>query len=404
MASPDHINLNNLATDLEYLIRSGGTYDLAPNLGADVLDRIEAFLARFIVYPNEWTRHAHALWIAHCWLMDCWYYTPRLLLVSPEPNCGKGTAFRLTKLLVPRPETIGDMSVAAFYSTIDEALEEYGARPTILYDQIDTVFGPQAGRGNAELRNLIDIGFDRSMTRRRKMGKRVTRFSPFAALGMTGAMALFDVPSDIRSRSVVIQMQRKAPPERLGRRDKWLEAQAAPLRDLLQMWIEFIHEHAFEYLPEVPEGVSERDADMWEPLLAVAELAGGHWPETARAAAVTSVTSVTSTEPSEGILLLGEIQAIFDRRKCAKIFTNDLLAGLRSTGLFRWTNKGPIPAALELRKRLIAYGVDPPKDIRIGQDNRKGYHRAGFEAAWASYLEPVTPVTPVTLVTEDSDG
>ena len=44
--------------------------------GADLLDDVEAFLSRFIVYPNEHSRIAHALWIAHAHLMDCWESTP----------------------------------------------------------------------------------------------------------------------------------------------------------------------------------------------------------------------------------------------------------------------------------------------------------------------------------------
>jgi len=394
-------SLAELRRNVEDYLRNGATYDLFPHLGSDVLDHIDAFLTRFLVYPDEHARRAHVLWIAHCWMMDCWYYTPRLLFVSPEPNCGKGTAFRLTKLLVPRPETIGDMSVAAFYATIDEALEEYGARPTVLFDQIDTVFGPQAGRGNPELRNLIDIGFDRSMTRRRKIGRRTVRFSPFAALGMAGAMALYDVPSDIRSRSVVIQMQRSKPPERLGRRVKALEADAAPLRDLLQMWVEIIHEHAFEYLPEIPQGVSDRDADMWEPLLAVAELAGGHWATDAGVTAVTTVTaSAHLAAPSRGVLLLWAIEDVFDAH-AAVLFTDFLLSELKATDKM-WAALTPITLAQQLND----YGVRP-KTQRIGTNVLKGYRREYFTDAWASYPRPrddeddlspeaVTPVTPVT--------
>jgi hypothetical protein len=399
-----------LLRSVEGYLRAGATGDLFPDLGSDVLDAIEAFLSRFLVYPNVYARRAHVLWIAHTWLMDCWYFTPRLLLISPEPNCGKGTAFRLTKLLVPHPEMIGNTTVAGFYATINEALEEYGCRPTILYDQIDTVFGPRAGRGSnkAELLNLIDIGFDRSMTRRIQLGGKPQRWSPFAALAMAGAMASFDVPPDMRSRSVVIQMQRGVPSERLGRRVKQLEAEAGPLRDLLQMWVELVHEAAFDYLPEIPEGVHDRDADMWEPLLAVAELAGGHWKVDAHVTAMTAVTALASlAAPSRGMQLLWAIEDVFDTHG-AVLFTEFLLRELKSADKI-WSALTPITLA----QQLSDYGVRP-KTQSIGKKNLKGYRREYFTDAWASYPRPVDEddegpnpsrkaVIPVTAVTTEEE-
>ena len=58
----------------------------------------------------------------------------------------------------------------------------------------------------------------------------------------------------------------------------------------------------------MPDGVEDRDADVWEPLLAVADLAGGHWPNTARVAAVTVVTEAKTATPSIGVLLLRDIE------------------------------------------------------------------------------------------------
>ena len=38
--------------------------------GAQLLDDLRDFLARFVVYPSEHTLNAHVLWIAHTWLMN----------------------------------------------------------------------------------------------------------------------------------------------------------------------------------------------------------------------------------------------------------------------------------------------------------------------------------------------
>ena len=72
---------DSLADQIKYFLLNGGDYHVAPNLGSDVLDRIDAFVARFLGYPEHY-RHTQVLWIAHTWLMDVWEHTPRLLFVS----------------------------------------------------------------------------------------------------------------------------------------------------------------------------------------------------------------------------------------------------------------------------------------------------------------------------------
>ena len=68
---------------------------------------------------------------------------------------------------------------------------------------------------------------------------------------------------------------------------------------------------------------------MWRPLLTVAELAGGHWPERARVAAVAGVAAEgTKAIPSPGIELLADIKTVFDQLPAEAIFTTDLLAEL----------------------------------------------------------------------------
>ena len=83
----------------------------------------------------------------------------------------------------------------------------------------------------------------------------------------------------------------------------------------------------------LPKGIEDRDADVWEPLLAVAELAGGHWPERARVAAVAAVAADgVKTTPSPGIELLADIKAVFDQLQVEAIFTTNLLAELATHG------------------------------------------------------------------------
>jgi hypothetical protein len=76
--------------------------DLAHMDGCAVLDAVADFLARFIAYPSEHARYAHALWLAHTWRMDEWDSTPRLAFISPEKGSGKTRSLEVSEHLVPR--------------------------------------------------------------------------------------------------------------------------------------------------------------------------------------------------------------------------------------------------------------------------------------------------------------
>ncbi len=66
------------------------------------------------------------------------------------------------------------------------------------------------------------------------------------------------------------------------------------------------------YLKEL----NDRARDAWEPLIAIADIAGGHWPERARKAAVT-LAGVHEAEAVDGDVrqtLLSDIRDLFVAR------------------------------------------------------------------------------------------
>lgn len=399
---------DTLADQIEWLLKEGATYGDAPNLGADVLDRIDAFAARFLALSSERARHALVLWWTHCWLMDCWEHTARLLFISPEAGCGKTRALTLTGHLVPRADHVADLTPAALYHSIDEAMERKGGLPTVLLDELDAAFGSaDTGRIRDEpLRRLINAGHDRNEKVARKIGKHVKLFRLYAPMALAGKMSIDYVPATIRTRSITISMQRRRP-ENKDEIERWNRrihlAEANSLRWLLQCWAELVHSYALDYVgpdrPLLPKGIEDRDADVWEPLLAVAELAGGHWPERARVAAVAAVAADgMKTTPSLGIELLADIRTVFGRLEGDAIFTTDLLAELASMDP-RWRRLD----AKKLARMLHSYGMSQTnKDQRIGARVTKGYRREYFEDVWSRYLLPAA--TPATPATDESDN
>ena len=397
MSRPD----GDLQDQLEFLLREGARYEFAPDLGCDILDRIDAYLARYIIYPRVEARHAHVLWIAHTWMMDCWSVTPRLALISPEPSSGKTRVLEITKCLVPHADLAVRLTPAYVYHAIDEQMSTDGGRPTLLYDELDTVFGPEA-KATCEsegMRRIINGGFERGGTINVHMGSKRgnVRFPVFAAMVMAGVLGVYDLPPTIRTRCVIVQMQRRAPDEKIerwNRRTGPLEFE--PLRDLLQFWIEFVHEKAGEHIPELPESLADRDGDAWEPLLTVADLAGGHWPQTARVAAVALVADVGSKATvSRGMLLLGDIKTVFEGCGQDRLPTKELLHQLQSLEESSWKALNDKTLGL----RLAPYGVAPGK-WRDGERTVRGYQRESFAIPWRRYPVSAEPATSATNATD----
>jgi hypothetical protein len=354
--------------------------------GSELLDDIEEFLARFVVYPSEHERRAHVLWIAHTWLMDCWDSTPRIAFLSPEPGSGKSRALEVTEPLVPRPVHAVNTSPAYLFRKVSDS----DGRPTILYDEIDTVFGPKA-KDNEDIRGMLNAGHRKGAVAGRCVvrGKTVEteELPAYCAVALAG---LDDLPDTLMSRSVVSRMRRRAPSEHV---EPWRYRVNAPeaerLGRRLSAWAQTVSEQAVDMWPEMPSGVQDRAADVWEPLISVADLAGRHWPGAARRSAVALVAASKGGEPSLGVMLLHDVRSIFDQHQCDRLVSDQLLKALNDLEESPWASvkrDGKELDARGLAQRLKRYEITS-RNVRDGSGKvLKGYMRADFTDAWSRYL------------------
>ena len=242
------------------------------------IDLVENFIRRFVSYPSEHACVAHALWITHCHFMDLWDSTPRLAFMSAEKASGKTRALEVTALLVPTPILSISTSPAAIIRLIAKE------RPTILYDEIDAVFGnAKAQEANADLRSVLNGGYRRGakvyrcVTNGKTIG--IEALDAFCAVAVAG---LRELPDTIASRAIIVRMKRRAPDEVVTPfRHRYHGPEAKPIREELEEWCEEHEANLIGAEPEMPPGIEDRDADAWEPLLAVADEAGDDWPERA---------------------------------------------------------------------------------------------------------------------------
>lgn len=357
--------------------------------GAALLNEIEAFHRRFNAFPTPAAYVAVVLWNAHAHLLDAFESTPRLAFLSPEPGSGKTRGLEICGTLVPHPMVAVNASPAALFRAVS-GLES--GRPTILFDEIDTVFGPKA-KDNEELRGLINAGHRRTGVSYRCVGdggqQTVQAFPSYAAVAVAG---LGWLPDTILTRSVVIRMRRRAPNEHVEAfRSRIHEPEGHALRDRLAAWAKSVRGRIEGAWPEMPEGVSDRPADVWEPLLAIADAAGGDWPERARKACVELVAAAAAGDKASlGIRLLTDLRdAVFCGAE--RMPTAQILAGLNAMDEAPWADLSGKPLdSRQLAKRLGEYVTSEnqpikARNLRTGDGVVKGYYAADLRDAWARY-------------------
>jgi hypothetical protein len=321
--------------------------------------------------------------------MDAWESTPRIAFLSPEPKSGKTRALEISELLVPNAVEAVNMSPAYIFRKIGD---ENGL-PTLLHDEIDTLFGPKA-KENEDIRGLYNAGHRRGAVVGRCVvhGKKVLteEISAFSALALAG---LGWLPDTLLSRSVIMRMRRRAPHEKVTSFRRRVHAvEGNKLRDQLAVWAAGAVKEMTEARPVMPDGVEDRDADMWEPLLAIADAAGEHWPKRARVAAVTLVAAAADREPSLGIRLLSDLRDIFGQAE--QMTTAVVLERLTKLPEAPWNElKGKPLNDRGLAVRLRQYGVKS-RTLNLGGESRaKGYVREDLHDVWKRYLAPAPPVT-----------
>jgi hypothetical protein len=351
--------------------------------GGELLDQVYQFIGQFVVYPDRHAQVAHALWVAHTHFIDRFETTPRLAFISPEPASGKTRALEITEPLVPNPVLAVNVSPAYL---IRKVAAEEGV--TILFDEIDTVFGKRPKESNEDVRALLNAGYRRGAVSGRVVMQGATaipeELSAFAPVALAG---LGTLPDTILTRSIVIHMRRRAPNERVTpyrRRDNAREGER--LCGQLAAWAAAVADRIT--VPDMPDGITDRDADCWEALFAVADAAGEHWPDTARVAGVSSVLALQGErDQRHGIRLLSDLRKIFgdDNYK----LTSAILQALTEVDESPWADiRGKPLSDVGLAARLRPYGIKP-KTIRIGDTTPRGYWREHFEDAWRRYCRPV---------------
>ncbi|MFC5245923.1 DUF3631 domain-containing protein [Streptomyces nigrescens] len=363
--------------------------DAEQTSGSKLLDELRSQVAQFVIPPSSEALDAITLWVAATHLQPAWQHAPRLAVVGPAKRCGKSRLLDVLTETVHEPMLTINTTPAAIFRSISE--EE---PPTLLVDEADTIFGPKVAEKNEETRGLLNAGHQRGRYVTRVVGNDHTPHK-FATFAMAAIAGIGDLPDTVMDRSVVIRMRRRAEGEKVrpfrSRRD--IPA-LHEIRDRIHAWARPLLEEAANLEPVMP--VEDRAADTWEPLVIVADLAGGCWPRLARVACARMVAAEVAAEEDHpsGARILADIRRVFfAQREVDSLSTGDLLHHLRQDPEAPWAERGRDGlTARELGRMLRDFDIRPG-NVRMADGRQlKGYMRNKFLDAWRRYCPTVHPV------------
>jgi Protein of unknown function (DUF3631) len=303
-----------------------GIADAPPAL-ADLLDDVEALLTRYVVFRSRAQVTAITLWVAHAHALAAFDVTPYLHVKSPEKECGKTRMLEVVGGLVPRPWQVVGPSEAVLFRKIEKQT------PTLLLDEVDNIFvGPKSKTPEAGgLRQVLNAGYRRGAVVPRCGGKNMDKLVDFAVFCAKVLVGIGDaLPDTVASRSVPIALRRRKASEQVSKfKFRAYALEAEPVREALAAWAQDAVEQLRGVEPEMPDGLRDRTEEVWEPLVAIADRAGGAWPARARAAALELNGGAPDTE-SARVMLLQAILEVFLQAPLGveRLLSRDLLRAL----------------------------------------------------------------------------
>jgi hypothetical protein len=378
-----------------------------PVNGKLLLDQLRQTLSRYAILP-QWAAEALTLWLVHTYAFQLRDISTYIGIESPEKRCGKTTLLTVLNELAHRALAASNISPPAFFRVIEEL------RPTLLIDEADTFL-----RGNDQLKGILNSGYKNKLafvlraapstpttpiphlahnpSIQKSTNPSIQPSNPLIQSDNpsdSGAINWFScwcpkviaqigrLPDTLADRCILIRMQRKSAAEQCERLHS---LDAAPLRS---QCVRFVRDNAdaiANATPIIPEHLNDRAAEIWEPLLALADLAGGDWPGLARQAAVGLHATAQEANPISSLLL--DIFLHFIMSKSNRLFTADLVNALNLRLDRPWAalNKGKAITDLWLATQLRPYGIRS-RTMRIGEQRAKGYLQEELEDVFRRYI------------------
>jgi hypothetical protein len=366
-----------------------------------LVDDVIKVFKRYVWLLKEEEYLALALWVLHTWSFKAATATPYIWVYAPEVECGKTRCLEVAQYLACNAELIVDPTASVLFRTLAD-----GGPYTMLIDEVDRIFKPGDEEGKSALKAILNAGYRRGVVVKRSVREgsdwATQSFPVFCPKAFDGLRDT--LPDTLKSRSVPIPMHRHP---RAVKLDRFLQRKVAEetelLRERLETWAEQAVPALVEAEPLLSAELGDRHAECWEPLFAIADLAGREFGEHVRKAAVELHRKQVQEESVE-IVLLRHFRDAFDKRKASRLSTLQVFELLvtRDDDDAPWASwwgtwhqflaldkdrrrNRAKSIGQQLARMLKPYGI-APKPLQIDGEVQRGFERAWFEQVWRSYL------------------
>jgi len=356
--------------------------------GLSLAAAVASYIEQYVVL-SRMQLIACVLWMLHTWTFDAAVTTPYLFVLSAERQSGKTRPLESLEMLAVHPLRTSGLSEAALFRVIESE------RPTLMIDEADAIFGTTSER-TEPIRGALNSGNREggAIARCVRPDWEVKQFSTYCPKAIAG-IDKGSFPDTILDRSVVVRIRRRASDEVVEPfRERQARLRAEPLQAVAASWAEQVVDGLRTAEPKIPDGLSDRAADAWEPLLAIADLIGAEWPVEARRAAVDLHSAQQRMEDSLQLVLLTAIREVFDTEGTDRMPSEKLcgrLNGLPDVPWNAWSGRGPGGIRTGTLAKLLRPFEIVPTSIRLTNaggpgSTVKGYKREWFEDTWRRHL------------------
>lgn len=348
------------------------------------LDEAVEHIRRFVHCTTEQAQAA-ALYSVFTFTFRYFDIVPYLIITSPTKRCGKTTFLRVLLDLVCRPIPAVNITPAAIYHVVD------AVAPTLLIDEADTFI-----RSNPEIAGVVNSGWSRDMAYVIRCDPETGEPRTFSTFGPKVIAAIGRLRDTVEDRSLIIQLERRPRGCSILRYSKSGRAAGRAIASKFLAWAMDNQPaliQAAESEPDLPDVLHDRAHENWRPLVIIADLAGGDWPERARHAAVVISAGGDETDCADlSIRMLADIRNVLGG--ASEIAVSELHEKLISLEESPWGTiaHGRPLSVHRMVEILKAFGV---KSIR--RRNARVFTADRLAKLFERYL----PTQTVTTVTHD---
>lgn len=328
-----------------------------------IVQKVAAFIKRFVFLRNETHYLLIAVWVIQTYLSDCFDFAGYLFAHSPEPESGKTRLLETLNLLAHNSSGI-------LISPSEAVLFRTARDCTQLLDEVDS-WGLKI-----DLKGVLNAGFQKEgiikrMEQKATGGHRVLDFPVYGPRALAGiGTRILDVTT--KHRTFMIEMVRQTRDERREKLNRKAREEAATIKSELEAWVKKnrdavkIHYEgfAFPYL----DSFRDRTIDVSQPLAAIIEIAYAQTPELQQAQS--ALVDAISTTRKDQVTNPADRYLIEELMKLAQ--TEDPLIGNASELSERCnTPAEEMPTPWDVASTLRKYGFETKSHRMPGEASPK---------------------------------